>query len=44
MSLLFQVHQSFRRSCDIGQQIQYEICYLLRFDLWTFKFGVESLL
>jgi hypothetical protein len=31
----YQVNQSSKRTCDIGQNKLYEFCYLLPFDLWT---------
>jgi len=35
----FQMHWSSGRTCDIGQNMLYEFCYLLPFDLWTFYFS-----
>ena len=32
-----QVNQSLEKTCDIGQNMLYEFCYLLSFDLWTFN-------
>jgi len=31
-----QVNWSLKRTCDIGQNMLYEFCYLLPFDLWNF--------
>ena len=36
LRLKVQVNWSLKRTCDIGQNMLYEFCSLLPFDLWTF--------